>query len=81
MGQGTWHRALPHSARCHGFGCRWSLVGLWAHVPGDGQQRSRGVPSASGGGAGGGLSWGLTRMVLSVDVVYKAPSECLIPVI
>lgn len=33
------------------------------------------------GGVGGGLSWGLTRMVLSVDVVYKAPSECLIPVI
>lgn len=27
------------------------------------------------------LFWGLTRMVLSVDVVYKAPRECLIPVI
>lgn len=26
-------RALPHSARCGGFGCRWSLVGLWAHAP------------------------------------------------
>ena len=26
-------------------------------------------------------SWALTRMVLSVDVVYKAPRECLIPVI
>lgn len=32
-------------------------------------------------GREGGLSQGLTRMVLSVDVVYKAPRECLIPVI
>lgn len=77
--QDMWGRALPHLAHCGDFGCRWSLVGLWARAPGEGQQtKSRGVSLASGGG---GLSKGLTRMVLSVDVVYKAPSECLIPVI
>lgn len=27
-------RHRSHSARCGGFGCRWSLVGLWAHAPG-----------------------------------------------
>lgn len=42
------------------------------------QAKSRGVFLARGGQ---GLSKGLTRMVLSVDVVYNAPSECLIPVI
>lgn len=34
--------------------------------------------------AGGYIRWDvgiLTRKVLSVDVVYKVPSECLIPVI
>lgn len=45
------------------------------------RQRSRGGPQASGGWVGEGLFWGLTRIVLSVDVVYKAPSEYLIPVI
>ena len=36
-GGGAWDRALPHSAHCGGFECRWSLVGLWARVPGEGQ--------------------------------------------
>lgn len=44
-------------------------------------RRSRRAPLAGGGMGGRGPSRGLTRMVLSVDVVYKAPSECLIPVI
>lgn len=34
---GVWDRALPHSAHCGGFECRWSLVDLWARVPGEGQ--------------------------------------------
>lgn len=80
-GRGTQGRALPHSARCCGFGCRWSSADPWAHAPGEGQWAKVKMGAAGRGGEGGGPSRGLTRMVLSVDVVYKAPSECLIPVI
>lgn len=54
---GTWDRALPHSARCGGFECRWSLVGLWARVPGE-RQWVEGILLAGEGGQGGGTVLG-----------------------
>lgn len=46
-----------------------------------GRVRGRGQDMCPGQRRGSAWVSVLTRMVLSVDVVYKVPSECLIPVI
>lgn len=74
---GTGPYPIQHIVVASGADGPWWVSGHMHLVRGN-RQRSRGVSLANGRG---GLSWGLTRMVLSVDVVYKAPSECLIPVI
>lgn len=82
VGQNMWVGPYPiqHIVVAPGADSPWWICGHLHLVRGN-RQRSRGVLPAGGGGVGGGLSWSLTRMVLSVDVVYKVPSECLIPVI